>query len=934
MFNKNFSPFLMKIKILLSVLLLLPGFLFAQPTPKKVLQIEDFKDWNVISNGNISYNGDYISYERAPQKGDGNLIIYDGNKSDTIPRGYAATFGAENDFIVFKIRQPELTVRQAKKDKVKKDKMPQDSLGIYNIKKEEIYKFSNLKSYKLPEENSNWVAFISETVRDTTGIEKNANKRKKHTGDDLILFKIQNGDTSVFRNVTEYHYSKLGDAIYFSTQAEDSVHTLSEIFVFDTENGINHKLFTTEGWIKRIVSNETGEKYAFLCSQDTVKEKVYSLYYGENLTPPSKVLDKYTSGVPVGWSPSENGELYFSQDGSKLYLGVAESPVPAPKDTLLEEDKPKLDIWNWRDEKLQPQQKVEAENEKKRTFLGVYHVDLNRYIQLADIKIKEISTIQKGNGNVGLGADNTPYLRASNWTGENLKDYYLIDVESGIKRLVLKGKSWVRLSPHGKYILWYEPADSSYYSLPSDVNLQDTVSLTRVLPVSFYNEWHDSPSDPRPYGIAGWSQDDRFVYIYDRYDIWKLDPSGERVPVNITKAFGRRNNTRLRYLKLDKDLEYIPQTESVLLSATDERTMSRGFFNIQFNSLKDIEYVIMDNYIFSDLKKAKKADKIIFRKQDISTYPDFWTSNLEFKHSKKISETNPQQGKYNWASVDLVKWNSFSGEELKGLLYKPENLDPGRKYPMIVYFYERSSESLNQHYHPSPSRSVINKTFYASNGYLVFVPDITYKTGYPGQSAFNAIVSGTQYLIHKYNFINKDKIGLQGQSWGGYQTAYLVTQTDMFAAAMAGAPVSNMTSAYGGIRWQSGKSRMFQYEHTQSRIGGTLWDKPLLYIENSPLFSVPKINTPLLMMHNDDDGAVPWYQGIELFVAMRRLNKPAWLLSYNNEPHNLKEESWTNRIDLSKRMFQFFNHYLKGEPIPEWMEKGVPATEKGEKTGY
>ncbi len=258
----------------------------------------------------------------------------------------------------------------------------------------------------------------------------------------------------------------------------------------------------------------------------------------------------------------------------------------------------------------------------------------------------------------------------------------------------------------------------------------------------------------------------------------------------------------------------------------------------------------------------------------------------------------------------------------------------GKSTQTIVYYYERMSESLHQYYRPSPSRSIINKSFYPSNGYIVFIPDITYKIGYPGQSAYNSIVSGISNLVANYSFIDKNKIGLQGQSWGGYQTAYLITQTDMFAAAMGGAVVSNMTSAYGGIRWASGMSRMFQYEHTQSRIGGTLWEKPLLYIENSPIFYAPKVNTPFLTMHNDNDGAVPWYQGIEFFVALRRLNKPVWMLTYNGEPHNLKAGSWANRVDLSTRMFSFFNHYLKGKPMPEWMEKGVPAVDKGENLGY
>jgi len=250
---------------------------------------------------------------------------------------------------------------------------------------------------------------------------------------------------------------------------------------------------------------------------------------------------------------------------------------------------------------------------------------------------------------------------------------------------------------------------------------------------------------------------------------------------------------------------------------------------------------------------------------------------------------------------------------------------------MLVYFYERSSDRLNRYYIPKPIRSVINWTYYASNGYLIFIPDIVYRTGYPGPSAFDCIISGTQAMCNRFSFINREKLGIQGQSWGGYQTAYIITQTDMFKAAMAGAPVSNMTSAYGGIRWGSGLSRAFQYEESQSRIGATLWERRDLYILNSPLFFADQVNTPLLMMHNDEDGAVPWYQGIEFFNALRRLNKPVWMLVYNGAPHNLKR--WADMEDLTIRMAQFFDHYLKGTPEPEWMKYGIPAIDKGKKFG-
>jgi dipeptidyl aminopeptidase/acylaminoacyl peptidase len=909
----------------------------AQEPAKKKLSIDDFGSWITLTNSIISNDGTRVAFEQNPQKGDGMLIVKSGKSDyDTIPRGSIAAFGPENDFIVFSIKQPEDSIRKAKLDKVKKEDMPKDSLGIWVFDRNEVKKFPKLKSFKIPEENARWIAFTVDPVpapKDTT--ENNSKKKKeKQEGDDLVLFQVQTGDTLMVRNVKDWHYAKKGEALFFSREVKDSTGTVSSLFEFDTLNGVVSQVFSDKGWMKKLISDEQGEQVAYLFSQDTIKEKVYSLFLGSLDETPETIVDGYTSGIPVGWTPSENGDIYFSEDGTKLFFGTAEAPEPAPKDTLLDEEKPKLDIWNWQDLKLQPQQKVEANREKKRTFLAVYHIDLNRFIQLADPQVRDISVLQKGNSDLAFGYNELLYLREFSWTGTLNRDYYIVDVKSGIKREIADCKSYVRISPQGKYVVWYEPADSSFYARSTDISQLEAVSMTKILPVNFYDERNDTPMDPRPYGLAGWSEDDRFVYIYDRYDIWKLDPAGARVPVNITKAFGRRNQTRLRYNNLDPDLEHIPSDEPVLLSAFDERTMSGGFFRTRFGVVADPELLAMEKNQFGGVKKAKNAEKLIWTKESVREFPDLWCSDLNFMKTERISDANPQQENFIWPKVQLVDWTSFSGEKLNGLLYFPENLDPTKKYPLMIYFYERNAENLYRHLHPAPSRSTINRPFYTSNGYVVFVPDITYKEGYPGQSAYNAIVSGTQYLMNTFPYIDEKRMALQGQSWGGYQIAYLITQTDLYAAAMAGAPVSNMTSAYGGIRWQTGLSRMFQYEQTQSRIGGTLWEKPLHYIENSPLFYAPKVNTPLLMMHNDDDGAVPWYQGIEYFVALRRLDKPVWMLSYNGEPHNLKGSSWANRVDLSKRMFQFFNHYLKSEPMPGWMEKGVPAIEKGENLGY
>ena len=272
----------------------------------------------------------------------------------------------------------------------------------------------------------------------------------------------------------------------------------------------------------------------------------------------------------------------------------------------------------------------------------------------------------------------------------------------------------------------------------------------------------------------------------------------------------------------------------------------------------------------------------------------------------------------------LWRWTSADGTELKGILVKPDGFDPNKKYPLMVYFYERMSSRLHRYTSPSPGTSP-NAAYYVSNGYLWFMPDVHYDVGYPGESAVKCVVSGVQSLVNE-GFVQENAIGAAGHSWGGYQTAYLVTKTDIFRCVESGAPVSNMFSAYGGIRWGSGMSRQFQYEQTQSRIGGTPWQYPMRFWENSPLFFADKVNTPVLMLHNDQDGAVPWYQGIEYFMALRRLGKEAYMFNYVGEEHGLRQRQ--NQVDWTRRMQEYFDHHLRGTDAPSWMLEGVAYVDR------
>jgi dipeptidyl aminopeptidase/acylaminoacyl peptidase len=485
------------------------------------------------------------------------------------------------------------------------------------------------------------------------------------------------------------------------------------------------------------------------------------------------------------------------------------------------------------------------------------------------------------------------------------------------------------LSPKGNYTIWWDAVQRHWFAYD---NREKTMkNLTADIPVNFWNEKHDTPSHPGPYGIASWVENDEYVLINDAFDIWKIDPKGEKKAENITRHAGRTDSITFRYLNTDPEKRFIEPEDLLLLTAFDNRSKESGFYTLAQKGRQPLRKRVLERYTFTSLSKAKDEDIFLFQKSNFLTAPDLYVTGDFWKSSERLTRINPQKEDYNWGTAELFSWTSFSGVPLQGILYKPEDFDPTRKYPVIIYFYEKHSDDLYRWFTPAPSRSVINIPFFVSRGYLVFTPDIHYTVGQPGWDAYNAVVAGAEALAKNY-WVDAANMAIQGQSWGGYQVAYLVTQTNLFKAAGAGAPVSNMTSAYGGIRWESGRSRQFQYEQTQSRLGLPMSDSLQLYLNNSPVFFADKVETPLLIMHNDKDGAVPWYQGIELFMTLRRLGKPVWMLQYNGEDHNLEQRR--NSKDLSIRLQQFFDHYLKGAPAPVWMTKGVPALEKGKTWGY
>ncbi|PYR62204.1 MAG: hypothetical protein DMF85_00325 [Acidobacteria bacterium] len=380
-----------------------------------------------------------------------------------------------------------------------------------------------------------------------------------------------------------------------------------------------------------------------------------------------------------------------------------------------------------------------------------------------------------------------------------------------------------------------------------------------------------------------------------------------------------------RYRSLDPEERTIPSNKPILLATTDDRTRATGFYRVNLAGSAAPEKIVMLDKAFANALKAKDADTVVFTLSRFEEFPDLWVSDTSFRDMKKVSNANPQQADFVWGRSELIDYVNADGRKLRAILTKPENFDPSKKYPLMVYIYEELTQGLHGYTAPNVGTS-INVPRYVSNGCVLLRPDIVYETGYPGQSAEKCVIPAINTVV-AMGFIDPKRIGIQGHSWGGYQITYLITRTNMFAAVEAGAAVSDMVSAYGGIRWGTGMSRAFQYEKSQSRIGAPPWDAPLQFIENSPIFWIKKIQTPYLTIANDEDDAVPWYQGIEFFTAMRRLGKEAYMFSFNGEKHGLRERDhqkyWTVHLD------EFFDHFLLGKPRSAWMDKGVPYLERG-----
>ncbi|MBU1013946.1 MAG: prolyl oligopeptidase family serine peptidase [Bacteroidetes bacterium] len=916
---------------------------------KKSLTFDDILKWNRITEQMISNDGKFVVYKNEPWKGDPVLKISSsaGVEQFSLIGGTGASLTQDSKFVVFTIKPETEVVRQLKLKKTKKEKLPKDALGIYDLTKNSLTKIENLKSYKTPEKWSGWIAYqteaeIVEVKKDSTEAEKpKAKKAKEESAKNGYSLQVKNlnADEMIsFPFVTQYLFAEEGKVLTFVSTGNDKDFK-EGVYKFDAITKSNTAIYLGKADFKQLSIRKDGSKIAFLADTSNSKDeaKNYALYLWNGNDMSKEVVNNTNKAIPENWEISDNGRISFAEETNRIFFGTA--PIRPVKDTtILDEEIPVLDIWLWNEARLHTEQLYTKSRDLRKTYMAVYHADQGKIAQLENPNYDRISLINDGDADQVLAYSNVPYAIQTMWEGSpEHADFYLVDIFTGKAKMIKQDlRANPSVSPAGKFLYWYNSIDTSWNSY--DLKSGQEYKLTSPNTVQCANELNDVPNPPNAYGIAGWLKDDEAMIVYDRFDIWQLDPVNKNNPLNLT-INGKKLQTSYRLIDLENvssgfrggSAEGIDIKKTAYLSGHNEITREEGYYKTSLKKAAEPTKLISGEFSFGRLIKAKDAEVVLYTKEDFQVYPNILLSDLNFKNSRQISDANPQQKDFLWGSAELVNWTSLDGRKLQGTLHKPENFDPNKKYPLIVNFYEKNSQELYSYRMPEAHRSTVDYHYYTSNGYLVFNPDIYYKTGYPGEDAFNCIMPGITSLIEK-GFVEENHIAAQGHSWGGYQVAYLATRTNIFAAIESGAPVVNMFSAYGGIRWGSGLNRSFQYEHAQSRIGKSIWESPLRYIENSPIFSMDKVQTPILIMHNDDDGAVPWYQGIEYFTALRRMGKQVWLLNYNEADH------WPllvrDKYDFQIRMAQFFDHFLKGKPMPKWMKEGVPAINKGFEMGY
>ncbi|WP_404341226.1 S9 family peptidase [Pseudoalteromonas mariniglutinosa] len=914
----------MRTQLSLLGLALVAGISSASVNAKDALQFKDVFAFKYAKHTQLSENGQVLSFSATPYRGNATGQVYDltSNKLiSEVARGTKPIINKTANWVAF-TQVPSLLEKETsnKKDDLK------NNLVLVNTRTGQQQSFAEVKDFTLSDDGA-WLAYrldkkADQTTTDATEKSSEITPDKKDHAFDLVIVNLINQTTHTLDNVFSYAISSTGEQLLASQSYSDG--NDNQVLLVELNNHFNHSVLIDEPGVvaTNIVWQPNTHTAAFMLGNyvnDDIRRRNYrlQLWQNETLTTINSANPDWTIGKTATLSWSQDGERLYFQNRPKLAAKVAAKEYSDPAslyDFATIRDHKGLHIWHNNDPEIKPREQQQwREVNKNRHYQAVYHINGQQVVQLTTPDLPNVAL--NTNRKALLGSSDRPYLERVLYGGF-FADYYSIDVQTGNQKNIISDSPFTpSLSPNGDYAAFFKDGQVHL----KDLTNNKLSTLTKAINATFANDQHDYPSAQPGYGFAGWLNDNSHVLVYSKYDIWAFDVSNNHA-TRLTQ--GKESNTQYRVITLDKEQVGFDKNSTLLLTASNlqEKHTEIAKLNLADNT---ISKVLSGKKRFDVVKKAKHADKYLFTEQTYQQFPDYYQTGSHFKKPQRVSNLNPQIANFAWGQKpELISYKGFDGEDLQGVLIKPAGYKKGDKVPVVVYFYRYMSQRM----YDFPKMELNhrpNLPMFTSNGYAIFLPDIRFEIGHPGKSSTQTMINATQKLID-LGIADKHKIGLQGHSWAGYQSAFMITQTDMFKAVVSGAPVSNMTSAYSGIRLKSGLARQFQYETGQSRIGKTLFEAPELYIENSPVFFADKVNTPILIMFGDQDDAVPWHEGVQYYLALRRAGKDATFLQYEGEPHHLKK--FPNQVDFSVRMMEYFDYHLKGKPAAKWITEGEPFT--------
>lgn len=890
-----------------------------QAQQKPAIQPDDYGKWESLGYGTpISPNGEWLAVpiNRVNDKGELQIInIGDGSKV-VIPYGGNPAFSADSKWLVYSIGvSPETREKLEKQDKNVKRKA-----GIFNLTTHDTTQFAAISSFEFSADG-HYLALYG------------------YRGDDesagLLVVEPTTGTTVNFGNVTEYSWSDKGSHLAFIVQVETGESNGVQLYnpqtgsirvlesSSDQYSGLTWRKDTADLAVLRAVQDSTykDETHVVLAWRDVGAQSTSAI----ELQPSNFEL------LSGNLSISEHYDPVWSKDGTQIYIGLRprqkadfkpEYEVDMPEDTEWSD----VQIWDVDAYHIYPYQHDQVNRYKNRTIRAVWHIDENEIVQLgsnlSDVDLNDGVDILNG-GRYATQTNHLAYKRP-NMFGRHWYDVYLINTETGERqKIITKTQHFMGGSASGRYLLWFDGKDYWTYDIKSGAK----TNITQGIDAPFTNVDDDYPGPVEPpAGIAGWSKNDDAVLVYSTYDIWGIAPDGSNSkqvtngePDEIVYRVVRldQEGGRFRFFRSNTGDEGINLDEPVYLSMTGKKSKKEGYARLENGSVSKLTYETLSQ---GRLQKADDAAVLTFVRQDYNDSPDIFTTGPGFEDINQITQTNSFQDEYAWGHSQLINYESAVGVPLQGALFYPVNYDDSQKYPMIVYQYEKLSQRVHDYMTPSLT-NYYNATVWSSMGYFVLMPDIVYRGGQPGQSAVDAIVPAVKKVI-EMGLADANKIGLIGHSFGGYQATFVPTQTDIFAAVVEGAGITNMLSFDGQIHWNSGTPELNHWETGQFRMAKPPWEAFDNYLQNSPIHFITQLSTPMLMEAGDKDGTVDWHQALQFYNLARRAGvDDLILLVYPGANHGLRTES--HQIDYHKRILQWFGHWLKGEPAKDWMTNGV-----------